>query len=86
MKTRLSSKGQVVLPAAARRRLGLLPGVEMEVAVESDRLVLIPQAAPRPRFRQGISKMTGLPVLEAAGDAPPVLTSEQVAELLTDFP
>jgi len=86
MKTKLSSKGQVVLPASARHRLGLLPGAEMEVAVEEGRLVLTPRIPPRPRFRQGISEMTGLPVLEAVGNDTPVLTSDQVSELLADFP
>jgi len=86
MKTRLSSKGQVVLPASARRRLGLMPGAELEVEVEGRRLVLIPQTPPRPRFRQGVSKITGLPVLEVVGNDAPVLTSDQVSELLADFP
>ncbi len=86
MKTKLSSKGQVVLPAAARRRLGLVAGSEMDVVVETDRLVLVPKGPRRPRFRQGLSKATGLPVLEVVDDDAPFLTSEQVAELLADFP
>lgn len=76
----------MVLPAMARRRLGLLPGAEMEVAVEENRLVLIPQSPVRPRFRQGISKITGLPVLEVVGSEAPALTSDQVSELMADFP
>lgn len=86
MKTKLSSKGQVVLPASARARLGLVPGTEIEVVVETDRLVLVPIGPRRPRFRQGVSKATGLPVLEVVEGDAPVLTSQQVAELLSDFP
>jgi len=86
MKTKLSSKGQIVLPASARRRLGLRPGVEMEVEVEGDRLVLIPRTPSRPRVRQGISKISGLPVLEVVGNDAPLLSSDQVSELLADFP
>lgn len=86
MKTKLSSKGQVVLPASARRRLGLVPGTEMDVVVEADRLVLVPKGPRQPRFRQGVSKATGLPLLEVVGNDAPPLTSEQVAELLADFP
>ena len=50
MKTKLVSKGQVVLPASARKRLGLLPGGEVVVTGEEN------------------------------------LTSDQVSELLADFP
>jgi AbrB family looped-hinge helix DNA binding protein len=32
--TRLSSKGQVVIPAAIRDRLGLVPGDELRIAVD----------------------------------------------------
>jgi AbrB family looped-hinge helix DNA binding protein len=34
--TRLSSKGQVVIPARVRRRLSLVPGEELRVEVGSD--------------------------------------------------
>ena len=38
--TRLSSKGQIVIPDAIRRRLGLEPGVEFVVLGENDTIVL----------------------------------------------
>jgi AbrB family looped-hinge helix DNA binding protein len=44
MTTVLSSKGQVVLPQAARRRLGLLPGTAFECRIQGNQIVLIPQA------------------------------------------
>jgi AbrB family looped-hinge helix DNA binding protein len=37
---RLSSKSQIVIPAAARRALGILPGDELMVEIEDDRIVI----------------------------------------------
>lgn len=85
MRTTLSSKGQVVLPASVRRKLGLLPGASLEIALESERIVLEP-IRPRPaRPVFGIERRTGLPVLKAGPRTPP-LSSGQVKELLADFP
>jgi len=85
MKTTLSSKGQVVLPFAVRRKLGLLPGAILEVALEANRIVLAPVCeTPRPPTL-GLNRKTGLPVLKARPRTPP-LTSGQVRELLSDFP
>ena len=47
--TRLSSKGQVVIPEAIRKRLGLEPGTEFVVLGEDDTVVLKPIAAPSMR-------------------------------------
>jgi len=37
---RLSSKSQIVIPAAIRRRLGLSPGDLLEIRQEGDRIVV----------------------------------------------
>lgn len=47
--TRLSSKGQVVIPEAIRRRLGLEPGTEFVVLGEDGTVVLIVIDAPSMR-------------------------------------
>lgn len=86
MKTKMSSKGQIVLPAATRRRLGLVPGVELEVEVAGDRLVLTPRHPRRARFAAGRDAVSGLPTLKATGKSPASLTSKQVAELMVEFP
>lgn len=44
--TKMSSKGQVVIPGAIRARLGLEPGVQFVVIGEGDTIVLKPIAAP----------------------------------------
>ncbi|MYB19829.1 MAG: AbrB/MazE/SpoVT family DNA-binding domain-containing protein [Holophagales bacterium] len=47
--TKMSSKGQVVIPGAIRTRLGLEPGVQFVVIGEGDTIVLKPIAAPSMR-------------------------------------
>ena len=85
MQTKVSTKGQIVLPQPIRRKLGIRVGDSLEIAVESDRIVL---TAPKLRhFTPRIIEdpITGFPVLDAGPDAP-ILTSEMVRELLVDFP
>jgi antitoxin PrlF len=41
MKTRVSEKGQVTIPKAARDKLGLRPGTTLEVTAEEGRLVAV---------------------------------------------
>jgi AbrB family looped-hinge helix DNA binding protein len=85
MQTRVSTKGQIVLPQPIRRKLGIRAGDALDVAVEEDRIVLT--APPKKHFTPRIIKdpITGFPVLDAGPDAP-VLTSEMVYEILADFP
>lgn len=85
MKTKLSTKGQVVLPVQIRRKLGLRTGDPLETEVEGGRIVLTPR---RPRLRKArivVDPITGLPVLSAGLEAPP-LSSKQVREILAEFP
>ena len=42
MKVTLSPKYQIVIPKDARKRLGLRPGVKLEIIPYDDRLVIIP--------------------------------------------
>jgi AbrB family looped-hinge helix DNA binding protein len=85
MQTKLSTRGQVVLPGAIRRKLGLDAGDELSVTVEAGRVVLAP-TKKRPRKTKIIKDpVTGLPVLTAGPDAPR-LTSKQVREALDEFP
>jgi AbrB family looped-hinge helix DNA binding protein len=85
MTTTLSSKGQIVLPSAARRRLGLLPGASFKCSVEGGRIILSPEgpAVGRPRLVK--SKRTGLVYAEQAKGAPQV-TRAQIAAIMADFP
>jgi AbrB family looped-hinge helix DNA binding protein len=85
MQTKISTKGQVVLPGPLRRKLDLRPGDPLDVNVERGRIVLTPRA--KRAFKPRIIKdpITGLPAL-TAGPGAPKLTSEEVREILADFP
>lgn len=85
MKTTLSTKGQVVLPAPIRRKLGLEPGDSLDAEVQGGRVTLTPRKARSRKPRILADPVTGLPVLSAGPDAP-VLTSKQVREILDEFP
>jgi AbrB family looped-hinge helix DNA binding protein len=85
METKLSSKGQVVLPSRLREKLGLRPGDALDVRLEGDAIVLRPRRARRRKPKIVIDPRTGLAVL-TAGPGAPILTHEQVKEILSDFP
>jgi AbrB family looped-hinge helix DNA binding protein len=85
MTTKLSTKGQVVLPQAIRRKMNLRPGDPLDARIEGDRIVLIPRRKRSRKSRIIIDPVSGLPVLTAGPDAP-ILTSEEVARILADFP
>jgi AbrB family looped-hinge helix DNA binding protein len=85
MQTRVSTKGQIVLPGQLRRRLGIHAGDPLDVSVEDERIVLTLRT-PRRRAAKIVSDpVTGLPVLTAGTDAP-VLSSRDVDEILSNFP
>jgi AbrB family looped-hinge helix DNA binding protein len=86
MQTKVSTKGQIVLPGPLRRRLGIRAGDTLDIAIEKDRIVM---TAPKKRMRASAriveDPITGFPVIDVGPDAP-VLTSKMVRELLVDFP
>ncbi len=86
MQTRISTKGQVVLPGPIRRRLGLRAGDPLDVKAEGDRIVLTPQRKrTRRKAKIIIDPVSGLPAV-TLGPGAPVLTSKEVEEMLSDFP
>ena len=85
METRVSTKGQVVLPGPVRRKLGLQPGDPLDVRTEGGQIVLTPRRTRPQKVNIVIDPVTGLPVL-AAGPNAPSLTSKQVREILSDYP
>jgi AbrB family looped-hinge helix DNA binding protein len=85
MQTKVSTKGQVVLPGPLRRRLGIRAGDALDASIEAGRIVLSPRRTPRLKPRIVEDPITGGPVLTFGPNAP-VLTSKQVAEILADFP
>ena len=85
MQTKLSTKGQVVLPQGIRRKMNLRPGDALDARIEGERIVLVPKKKRAKVARLVKDPLTGLPMLTAGKNAP-VLTSEEVAEILSDFP
>jgi AbrB family looped-hinge helix DNA binding protein len=86
MQTRVSTKGQVVLPVPLRRKLGICAGDSLDISIEQDRIVLTaPKKKKKYEARIIEDPITGFPVIDVGPDAP-VLTSEMVRELLVDFP
>lgn len=85
MQTRVSSKGQVVIPSRIRRKLDLRTGDALQAGLEGRRIVLTPQRTQARGARIVRDPITGLPAL-TAGPKARKLTSAQVRELLADFP
>jgi AbrB family looped-hinge helix DNA binding protein len=85
MQTKVSTKGQVVLPGPLRRRLGIRAGDPLDANIESGRIVLTPRKKSPYQVKIVTDPATGLPVLTAGSDAP-VLSSKEVEEMLTNFP
>jgi AbrB family looped-hinge helix DNA binding protein len=85
MQTKVSTKGQVVLPGPIRRRLDIRAGDPLDAKIESGRIVLTPRRRRKHRVRIVTDPITGFPVLTAEPDAPK-LTSKDVEQILADFP
>ena len=85
MQTKVSTKGQIVLPGPLRRRLGIRAGDSLDVAIEKDRIVLTHASKPKYEARIVEDPITGFTAIDLGPDAP-ILTSEMVRGLLTDFP
>jgi AbrB family looped-hinge helix DNA binding protein len=85
MQTKISTKGQVVVPSAILKKLGLRAGDPLDVRLEGGSIVLTPRQRRRRRATIVIDPITGLSVL-SAGPGAPVLTNKQVKKMLSDFP
>ena len=85
MQTKVSTKGQIVIPGPLRRRLDIRAGDSLEISVEKDRIVLTQASKPKYEARLVKDPVTGFLAIDLGPDAP-TLTSEMVRELLTDFP
>lgn len=85
METTLSTKGQVVLPRAARQKLSLSAGTKFACRIANGSIVLTPKTARTGKARLRRDPLTGLVITQsAAGFA--AVTSEQVRAALADFP
>jgi AbrB family looped-hinge helix DNA binding protein len=85
MQTKVSTKGQIVLPLPLRRKLGIRAGDRLKISVENDRIMLTQASKPKYEARIVEDPVTGFTAIDLGPDAP-TLTSEMVRDLLTDFP
>jgi AbrB family looped-hinge helix DNA binding protein len=85
MQTKVSTRGQVVLPGPLRRRLDIRTGDCLDANVENGRIILTPRSKRQHRVKFVTDPVTGLPALSAGPNAPP-LTSREVEEILESFP
>jgi AbrB family looped-hinge helix DNA binding protein len=85
VKIKVSIKGHVLLPGLLRRKLGIRAGDLLEVKIEGGRIVLTPQRSQPCKAKIVKDSVTGLPVLSVGYDAP-ILSSQGVREILTNFP
>jgi len=80
VETTLSSKGQIVLPAEARRRLRLAKGERLHVEIRDGGLFLQPMREIR-RYRSGLHPTSGLPVMVALASPARKVTASEIAQL-----
>jgi AbrB family looped-hinge helix DNA binding protein len=80
METTLSSKGQVVLPAAARRRLHLARGERLAVEFRDGGVLLRPLNAPR-AYKMVNHPVSGLPAMVPVGPRGRLVTAAEIAKL-----
>jgi AbrB family looped-hinge helix DNA binding protein len=85
MQTKVSTKGQVVLPGPLRRRLDIRAGDPLDADTENGRIVLTPQRKRPHRVKIVKDPVIGLPAL-SAGPKAPTLSSKEVEEILANFP
>jgi AbrB family looped-hinge helix DNA binding protein len=85
MQTKVSTKGQVVLPVPIRRKLGIHAGDPLDATIEDGSIVLTPRRTRPSRTRIVVDPATGLPLLSAGPEAP-VLRGKDVEEILANFP
>ena len=84
MMTRLSSKGQVVLPRQARMRLQLRPGMKLVCKIQGHSIVLTPESIPTERPRLVSDARTGLRITKSPTEMQ--ITSDDVRAAMLDFP
>jgi AbrB family looped-hinge helix DNA binding protein len=85
MQTKVSTKGQVVLPGILRRRLGIRAGDPLDIDIDAGSIILTPRRKAHQKAQIITDPITGLPVLSLSKDIP-VLTSREVQEILANFP
>ena len=80
MQTTLSSKGQLVLPSAARRKLHLTQGERLSVEFHEGGILLRPVTQAR-AYRMAKHAVSGLPVMVSAARPTRKVSAAEIARL-----
>ncbi|MBE7540494.1 MAG: AbrB/MazE/SpoVT family DNA-binding domain-containing protein [Opitutaceae bacterium] len=84
MTSKLSSKGQIVLPKKVRSRLHLRPGATLLCTVKGGSIVLTPESAALERPKFVTEPKTGLRITKSPEQIR--VSSEDVRAAMLDFP
>jgi AbrB family looped-hinge helix DNA binding protein len=84
METRVSSKGQIVLPAAARKKLRLAQGERLAVELREGGIFLRPVGEAHV-YKPARHPVSGLPVMVAARRGGKKVTAAEIARLNADL-
>jgi AbrB family looped-hinge helix DNA binding protein len=73
---RITSKGQVTIPVEIREKAGLLPGTEVDFALESEGVRIVKTAAPRreTRGQEVVRRLRGTATVKMSTDEIMALT------------
>lgn len=73
---RITSKGQVTIPAGIREKAGLLPGVEVEFELDGDNVRIVRATEPRgeTRGQKAIRRLWGSATVKMSTDEIMALT------------
>ena len=86
MTVTISTKGEIVLPQAIRKRAGLDAGDKLEIFLEDGKVQLKKAGKPeRHRLKIKINKSSGMPYFDAPKNAPPI-TLAWIKEQMANFP
>ena len=84
MNATLSSKGQLVLPAAVRRQLRLAKGEQLAIDVRGDSVILR-RVVERRRYRTARHATSGLPVMVALRPPKRRVSATEIARLQAEL-
>ena len=85
MQIKVSSKGQVVLPLAARKKYQIQAGDTVQLVMKEDQMTLIPKKQKKRKWRMIKDSVTGRESVTFGPDAP-IITHSEIRKLLEDFP
>lgn len=64
MKSVVSSRGQITIPVAIQRKMGMGPGTPVEMEIEGSRVVLRKQSGGPPNIDRVYGSLKGLPPVD----------------------